>query len=84
MYISIPYVVYLELGMGLPFKFFPYDFNLIALMWAQIPPGPDNFKTVLNTRLSRLHFMVDLTQWQTLHSRLRLILGRDPMKVLRL
>ena len=39
---------------------------------------------LLNTRLSRLHFMVALNHQQTLYSHLRLILGGDPFKVIRL
>ena len=40
------------ISLGLPLKFFHYDF---ALMYAQIPPSPDNFK-----RLYRLHFVMVL------------------------
>ena len=58
---------------------------LIALMWARVPLGPDNFKMVSKHHTFQTSFfMVDLTQWRTLYSRLRLILGRDPMKVTRL
>ena len=39
---------------------------------------------LFNTRLSKLHFVVALFQWQTLYSDLRLIFGRDPFKVIRL
>ena len=49
---------------------------LIALMWALIPLGPDNFKRVIKYQT--------LNQSQTLHSHLKLILGTDPFKVIRL
>ena len=57
---------------------------LIALMWALILPGPDNFKKVIKYQTFQTPFMVALNQWQTLYSHLRLILGRDPFKVIRL
>ena len=58
--------------------------TLIALMCARMLLRPDNSKGQLNIRLSRLHFVVALNQWQTLYSHLRLTLGRDPFKFIRL
>ena len=58
---------------------------LIALMWAQISqPELIISEGLLNTRPSGLYFMMALNQSQTLHSHLRLILGGDPFKVIRL
>ena len=59
---------------------------LIALMWAAIPPVPDNVrKVILNIRLSKLPFIVILNQWQTLYSGFRVTnFGRDLFKVIRL
>ena len=57
---------------------------LIALMLARIPPGPDDFKRVTKYQTFKTSSYCDLNQWQTLYSRLRLILGRDLFKVIRL
>ena len=52
---------------------------LIALMWAHIPLGPDNFKI-----LSKLHFHGGFDSAVNTVFSSRLFLGRDPMKVVRL
>ena len=55
-----------------------------ALICTKIPPTPDNFKMAIKYWTYRLHFIMVLNKWQTLYSHLRLILGRDPFKVIRL
>ena len=57
---------------------------LIASMYARIPPSPDNFKRVIKYHYPSHYFIVASNQWQTLYSHLRLILGRNPFKVIRM
>ena len=54
---------------------------LIALIWARIPWGPDNFKRVIKYQILRTSFY-DGFLISSKH--LRLILGGDPFKVIRL
>ena len=57
---------------------------LIALIWARIPPSPDNFERVIKYQTYKTSFYYDFESVETLYSRLKLILGRDLFKVMRL
>ena len=78
---TIPCTVYLERHWDCLWNF--SIMILIALMCARISPSPDNFKRIINTRLSRLHCLVALNHWQRLYSHFTLIFGRDKFKDIR-
>ena len=55
--------------------------TLIALIWARIPSGPDNFKSVIKYQTLRTSFYGGS---ESIANILRLILGSVPFKVIRL
>ena len=56
---------------------------LIALMSARIPSGPDNFKRVIKCQTFQTSVYGGFES-VALYPHLRLILGEDPFKVIRL
>ena len=68
--------------MGVPLKFF--IMILIALICTRIPLSPDNFIKLTKCQTFQTPILVILNQWQTFSSHVRLILSRNPYKVIRL
>ena len=54
---------------------------LTALMWARIPPGPDNFKRVIKYQTFKTSFYCDFESVTNILFSFEIILGRDLCKV---
>ena len=63
-------------------------FEIFSFIYAfdcfDVDSGPNSFKRVIIPDFQERPFIVILNQWQTLFSRLRLILAADLFKVIRL